>query len=143
MLVGQYLHTIDEKGRLAIPAKFRKELGEGAVMTRGFDGCLVVYPRGEWESVAAKIGGYPESKARARAFARLFFGGAAEVSFDGQGRALVPEYLRVHAELISEVVIVGLMNRFEIWDKSRFETYRKRIDKEERSIERALEELGF
>lgn len=143
MLVGQYLHTIDEKGRLAIPAKFRKELGEGAVITRGFDDCLVVYPRGEWESVAAKVTQYPESKSRARAFARLFFGGATEVSFDGQGRALIPEYLRTHAEIQNEVMIVGLMNRFEIWSQSRFETYRKRIEKEEQSIEKALEELGF
>ncbi|MCA9388788.1 division/cell wall cluster transcriptional repressor MraZ [Candidatus Berkelbacteria bacterium] len=117
MFVGEYNHNLDSKGRLAIPYRMRRELEDGAVVTRGVDGCLNLYTKEEWEKLAAKIAALPISDPKARRFARFFLAGAAELEFDKQGRVLVPPYLREFAKFGTEVVIAGVYNRIEIWNK--------------------------
>src|SRR3990167_4082354 len=104
MFIGEYHHAIDEKGRLAIPMKFRKQLKAGAVVTRGLDNCLFVYTMEEWKKLAEKISNLPFSQANSRAFSRLMLAGAMDVELDKQGRVIVPEYLREYAKLGKEVV---------------------------------------
>jgi MraZ protein len=137
MLLGEYSHTIDDKGRLAIPVKLRKELGEGAVITRGTDRCLVVYPKAEWQTLATKIAALPLSDARARSFSRLMMAGAMAVEFDKQGRALLPGYLKDYAGLQDHATVAGVYNRLEIWDTTAWEAY-----KQHHSIDENLSEFG-
>ena len=137
MFLGEYSHTIDEKGRLAIPVKLRKELGEGAVITRGTDRCLFVYPKSEWTKLAEKISALPLSDARARSFSRLMLAGAMEVEFDKQGRALLPGYLKEYAGLTENAVLAGVYNRIEIWETNAWEAYKSR-----HSIDENLSEFG-
>ena len=112
MFIGEFKHNIDEKGRLAIPVKFRSDLAKGAVVTRGLDDCLFVYTLEEWEKLANKLSNLPISQAKARAFARLMLAGAMDVVPDKQGRINLPEYLRQYAGLKKEVIVAGLYNRF-------------------------------
>lgn len=123
MFVGEYSHTMDEKGRLAIPRKMRHELGAGAVVTRGVDRCLFVYTKEEWMKLAEKISNLPLANPKARSFARQMLGGAMEVEADGQGRILVPGYLREYAGLQSNVVVAGVYNRIELWDEAAWKSY--------------------
>ncbi|MBI4709393.1 MAG: division/cell wall cluster transcriptional repressor MraZ [Candidatus Portnoybacteria bacterium] len=143
MFIGEYRHTIDEKKRLAIPAKFRKDLGRGAVITRGIDNCLVVYPQKEWENMADKLGRLPGSQLEARGFARIMLAGAMNVGFDQLGRILVPDYLKEYAFLKKEVVITGLYNRLEIWEAARWNDYKKKAEKEVGDLASKLGELGI
>ncbi|MBI4022570.1 division/cell wall cluster transcriptional repressor MraZ [Candidatus Berkelbacteria bacterium] len=122
MFVGEYTHNLDDKGRLAIPYRMRKQLEDGAVVTRGVDGCLTLYTRAEWENLAGRIAALPLSDAKARRFARFFLAGAAELEFDKQGRILLPGYLRTYADLGSEVVVAGVFNRVELWSTARWQT---------------------
>ncbi len=122
MFVGEYTHNLDAKGRLAIPYRMRRELEDGAVVTRGIDGCLTLYTKTEWDKLASKIAGLPISDPKARRFARFFLAGAAELEFDKQGRILLPPYLREYAKFGSEVVIAGVYNRVEIWSKDAWAT---------------------
>lgn len=117
MFVGEYSHNLDPKGRLAIPYRMRSLLGEGAVVTRGVDGCVVLYSQTEWAKLAQKIADLPLSNAKARRFARFFLAGAAEVEFDKQGRILLPSYLRDFAHLTGSVVVAGMYNRIELWSQ--------------------------
>ncbi len=137
MLLGEYRHTIDEKGRIAIPAKLRKELGEGAVITRGTDRCLVMYPKKAWQAIVDKLATLPLSDSRARSFSRLMLAGAMEVVFDKQGRALVPTYLRSFANLATDAVLAGVYDRIELWDAAAWEAY-----KTHHSIDENLSEFG-
>ena len=121
MFIGEYQHTIDDKGRLAIPVKFRKMLEGGAVVTRGLDNCLALYTMGEWEKLASRLGNLPIASANTRAFARLMLAGAMDVSLDSQGRIVVPDYLRSYATITKKAVIAGLYNRLELWDHARWE----------------------
>jgi MraZ protein len=143
MLIGEYTHSIDEKKRLAIPAKFRKELGRGAVITRGLDNCLVIYPNKEWSTMSDKLGKLPASQLEARGFARIMLAGAAQVEFDSLGRVLVPEYLKAYAFLKKNVVVTGVYNRLEIWDASRWETYKQKAEKDIEQFASKLGELGI
>lgn len=143
MLIGEYQHTLDEKKRLAIPAKLRKQLGKEAVITRGFDNCLVIYTTQEWQKMADKFGKLPESQAEARGFARIKLAGAALVEFDQLGRILVPEYLKQYAMLEKNVVIAGLYNRLEIWDENRWNEYKQKTEKEVGDFGSKLGELGI
>jgi MraZ protein len=143
MLTGEYQHTLDEKKRLAIPSKLRKQLGKEAVVTRGFDNCLVMYPIEEWKKMSDKIGKLPESQTEARGFARIKLAGAALVEFDQLGRVLIPEYLKQYAMLEKNVVIAGLYNRLEIWDEKRWETYKAKAEKEVGDFASKLGELGI
>lgn len=119
--MGEYNHTIDAKGRLIIPAKFRETLGEEFVVTKGLDGCLFVYDNAEWSAFEEKLKSLPLTNKDARKFVRFFLAGAATVEVDKQGRILVPNVLREFAELEKEVVLVGVASRVEIWSRSRWE----------------------
>ena len=141
MFIGEYQHNIDEKGRLAVPTKFRAALKKGAVVTRGLDGCLFLYTQGEWEKLAAKLAAMPISKANTRAFSRLMLAGAMDVSLDKQGRIILPEYLRRYAAMAKKVIVTGLYNRLEIWDEKVWEKYKKGTEKDSTDIAEALEGL--
>lgn len=123
MFMGEYRHTIDEKGRIIIPAKFREELGHSFVVTRGLDNCLFVYPAPEWSQLEQKLKTLPFTRSDARAFTRFFFSGATEVELDKQGRVNVPGNLRQYAKLEKECVVLGVSNRVEIWSKRIWEDY--------------------
>lgn len=123
MFMGEYRHTIDEKGRIIIPAKFREELGKAFVVTRGLDNCLFVYPAPEWSQLEQKLKTLPFTRSDARAFTRFFFSGATEVELDKQGRVNVPGNLRGYAKLEKECVVLGVSNRVEIWSKPIWESY--------------------
>lgn len=121
MFMGEYNHTIDAKGRLIIPSKFREALGDTFVVTKGLDGCLFVYDNVEWNVFEEKLKSLPITNKDARQFARFFLAGAAEVEVDKQGRILVPNVLREFAELNKDVVLIGVASRIEIWSRERFE----------------------
>lgn len=123
MFIGEYQHTLDSKGRLFIPARFREGLGERFIMTKGLDRCLFAYSPGEWQTLEEKLKKLPFARADARAFVRLFFSGAAEVEVDKQGRVLIPANLRTYAGLDKEVVILGVSSRVEIWAREEWERY--------------------
>lgn len=142
MFIGEYSHTIDEKGRLAVPSKFREELVSGAVVTRGLDNCLFVYTFEEWQKLAEKLAALPISQANTRAFARLMLAGAMDVEMDKQGRIVLPEYLRKFAKMKKKVVVAGLYSRLEIWDEAAWATYKAGTEKESGDIAEALGELG-
>jgi len=142
MFIGEYQHTIDEKGRLAIPAKFRNELAKGAVVTRGLDNCLFLYPQKDWEELAQKLAKLPISQANTRAFARLMLAGAMDCEIDKQGRIILPDYLRKYGMLKKKVVIAGLYNRLEIWDVEAWEKYKTSTEKRGGDIAEALGDLG-
>ncbi len=122
MFMGEYSHNIDAKGRLIIPAKFREQLGGEFVVTKGLDGCLFVYPNQEWNTIEERFRKQPMTmRKEARKFVRFFFAGAASLELDKQGRILLPQVLREFAGLKKDVVLVGVMDRVEIWDKTRWE----------------------
>lgn len=142
MFIGEYQHNIDEKGRMAIPAKFRSTLNKGAVVTRGLDNCLFLYTKDEWKKLASKLASLPISQANSRAFARLMLAGAMDVEIDKQGRILVPDYLRKYASMDKKVIIAGLYNRLEIWDQTKWNQYSKGAESKSNDIAEALGELG-
>jgi len=142
MFIGEYNHNLDDKGRMAIPAKFRSILKEGAVVTRGLDNCLFLYSKKKWEKEAEKYANLPTSQARARAFSRLMIAGAMDVEFDNQGRITLPEYLRKFALLKKSIVITGLYDRLEIWDEEEWNRYRAKVEKDSNNIAESLGELG-
>lgn len=142
MFIGEYNHAIDTKGRLAVPAKFRVELENGAVVTRGLDSCLFLYTIDEWSRLAAKISQMPLSQSNTRAFSRLMLAGAMDVQLDKQGRIILPDYLRQYAGLKKKVVVAGLYNRLELWDQAAWEEYKTRTEQESGDIAEALGELG-
>ncbi|MFA5127927.1 MAG: division/cell wall cluster transcriptional repressor MraZ [Patescibacteria group bacterium] len=142
MFIGEYSHNLDEKGRLAIPVKFRNELVKGAVVTRGLDNCLFLYTKKEWEKLAEKLAALPISQANSRAFARLMLAGAMDVEMDKQGRAVLPEYLRQFAGLKKSVIVAGLYNRLEIWDETKWGEFKTKTEKESGEIAERMAELG-
>ncbi len=142
MFIGEYQHSVDQKGRVAIPAKFRAILKKGAVVTRGLDKCLFLYPKKDWEELAGKLSALPISQKDARAFARLMLAGAMDVDIDKQGRINLPAYLRKYASVKSSVVVAGLYNRLEIWDLKEWETYKSNAEKESSNIAEHLGNLG-
>ena len=123
MFMGEYQHTIDIKGRMIVPAKFREELGSQFVVTRGLDKCLFIYPMEEWNEVEEKLKKLPLTKKDARAFTRVFFSGAVECDIDKQGRINIPQTLRTYADLDKDCVVIGVSNRVELWSKEVWETY--------------------
>lgn len=121
MFMGEYNHTVDLKGRLIIPSRFREALGDTFVITRGMDGCLFVYDNEEWQAFEEKLKALPLIDKESRQFARFFLSGAAQVEVDKQGRILIPANLREAAALEKDVVLVGVASRIEIWSKERWE----------------------
>ncbi len=123
MFMGEHLHTIDDKGRMIIPSKFRDELGSTFVLTRGLDQCIFGYPLDEWKQLEEKLKALPFTKKDARAFTRFFFSGAAECQLDKQGRVNIASTLRQYAKLEKDCVVIGVSNRIEIWNKQIWEEY--------------------
>ncbi len=142
MFIGEYHHAVDDKGRLAVPVKFREEIGRTVVVTRGLDNCLFVYTQTEWTQLAERLSKLPVAKANTRAFARLMLAGAMELEVDKQGRVILPDYLRKFAGLKKKVVIAGLLNRLEIWDALVWQKYQAGTERNAGDIAEALGELG-
>jgi len=142
MFIGEYHHSIDDKGRLAIPIKFRIQLEKGAVVTRGLDDCLFLYSQNEWEALADKLSKLPISKSNTRSFSRFMLAGAMDIELDKQGRVILPDYLRKFAGVKKKVVIAGLYNRLEIWDEEKWEKYKQNSEKGSNEIAEALGEMN-
>lgn len=143
MFLGEYQHSLDNKGRVAIPARFRDKLSTGAIITRGLDNCLFVFSPKDWEVLAQKITALPLSQANSRAFSRLMLSGAMDVELDSQGRILVPDYLRKYAGLSRQAVIAGVYNRMEIWDTAAWEKYKQKTESAADEVAEQLGELGI
>ncbi len=143
MLMGEYLHTIDAKGRIILPADFRSELGEAFIITKGLDNCLFIYDQQEWAALSAKLKQLPMAKPEARAFVRFFFSGARQLECDKQGRFLVPGTLRSYATLEKDVILIGVSNRVEVWSKAAWEAYNEKIDPVVTEIAETLVDLGI
>jgi MraZ protein len=143
MFIGEYQHNIDPKKRLALPSKFRKELGLRVVVTRGLDSCLFVYPASVWNDLAEKLGTLPMGESTTRSFVRLMLAGAVDCDVDGQGRILLPEYLKEYAGLDKNVIIAGLFNRLEIWDENKWTVYKKKAEENTDEIAEQLGKLGI
>lgn len=143
MFIGEYQHILDDKGRLAIPAKFRAILKKGAVVTKGLDNCLFLYAPDQFKGIATKFAALPISQAKARAFSRHMLAGAMDLDFDNQGRITLPEYLRLFAGLKKKVVVAGLYNHLEIWDESAWNKYKREAEKNSGAIAEELGSLGI
>lgn len=142
MFIGEYQHSVDEKGRMAVPTKFRHALSKGAIVTRGLDRCLFLYPVAAWKELAQKLVALPLSQSKSRAFARLMLAGAMDVTLDRQGRMVLPEYLRAYSNLGKKAIVAGLYNRLEIWDEGAWEKYKSSTEKDSNEIAETLGELG-
>lgn len=142
MFIGEYSHNVDEKGRLAIPKKFRPALSKGAVVTRGLDNCLFLYTKKEWEKLADKLANLPFAQANTRAFARLMLAGAMDVALDKQGRIMLPDYLRAFANVSKHMIVAGLYNRLELWDATAWEQYKTKTEKASTAIAEQMADLG-
>lgn len=141
MLIGEYYHNLDAKGRVSIPSKFRDDLGGSFVLSKGLDNCLYAYSASEWETFKNELlsmRGHNAQKIR-----RFFFSGATECEIDSQGRVVIPPNFRSYAELLKEVVIVGVSNRAEIWNKENWEKYISDSSFDSGEIAKAMEEMGF
>ena len=143
MFMGEYNHSVDAKGRLIVPSKFREQLGNEFVVTKGLDGCLFVYSQEEWNKFVAELESLPRMNKDARIFKRYFFGSASEGSFDKQGRVLVPPSLRKNAHLEKEVVLVGVQDRVEIWDKALWEEKNQISEEDLDAIAERMEAIGI
>ncbi len=143
MLIGEYFHTLDKKGRVIVPARFRDELGDEFIITRGLDNCLFLYHTREWAKLESKLKALPFTKAEARAFMRLFFSGASEVEVDKQGRILIPPSLREHAGLIKDTVFIGVSSRAEIWSLENWEKYSKSSDLSFEQVAEKMMDFNF
>ena len=139
MLIGEYEHSVDAKGRMNFPARLREDLGESFILTKGLDNCLFAYSIEEWKQLEEKIKALPMSKSRT--LQRFFFAGAIQVQVDKQGRILVPSNLREYAGIQKEVVVVGASVRAEIWDRERYQVLCAQITAED--VAAAMDELGF
>ena len=142
MFIGEYNYSIDIKGRVAIPAKFRVALSKGAVVTRGLDNCLFVYSKTEWTILAEKLSSLPISQANTRAFSRLMLAGSMDVKIDRQGRIIIPDYLKKYAGMKKRAIIAGLYNRLEVWDEDKWNEYKTKTEKNSNEIAENLSALG-
>lgn len=143
MFLGEYEHNLDDKGRLAIPSRFREELGEGVVITRGFDSCLMGFPRVAWEQLAQRVSALSLGQGEARTLRRLIFSGAADAALDRQGRILIPQNLREYAGLGDQVIVAGLNTHFEIWSTERWNDVLSALDSSASSIAEQMAALGI
>ncbi len=143
MFIGEFKHSIDEKGRVSLPAKFRAGLASGCVVTRGLDKCLWVYPNDEWQKLAEKIADLPITQKNARSFSRLMLAGASDASLDRVGRVNLPLYLRDYADIKKDVVIVGIYSRIEIWPADVWANFKKEMEENGAEVAENLSEIGF
>lgn len=142
MLIGEYTHSQDEKKRISLPIKFRKEMGKKLVVTNGLDGCLFIYSVKEWEKIASQLGDLSLGKSDTRRFNRYMLSGASEVDVDSIGRILIPEYLRESANLSGKMVFAGVHNRIEVWNEASWTEYKKAIKAEADRLAEKLGEIG-
>ena len=142
MFTGEYRHTVDDKGRIAVPSRFRAQLEGGAFVSRWIDACLAIFPKGEWDELAAKVAALPLADASSRTFQRFIFAGAFEVDLDRQGRVVLPVSLRGFAALEGEAVIVGSRDHAEIWAPARWDDYRRELESPE-ALAQHLSGLGI
>lgn len=143
MLIGEYTHTLDDKKRIAVPAKFRKQLGKVVVLTRGLDSCLALYSLESWKAYSHKLSALPTGTASSRSFTRFIFAGAVESEVDSLGRILVPDFLKEFADLKTKVIITGLQDHAELWDEKRWKEYRGRVEKEADVLAEKLGDVGI
>jgi len=143
MFFGEFQHTIDPKGRMNIPAKFREDLGERVYLTKGLDQCLFIFPPDEWQLFEAKLKSLPLTNKNARAFARMFYAGATECEADKQGRILIPQTLRDHAGLDRDAVVIGVGTRAEIWSNANWKAYNQDDTLSYDAIAEHMAELGI
>lgn len=142
MFIGEYQASIDDKGRIAIPAKFRALLKGNVVITRGLDNSLFLYTLSEWKKLAEKLASLPLTSANSRAFARLMLAGAVDCELDKQGRIILPSYLKDFAKVQKKVIFAGLYNRVEVWSEELWQSYKASTEKSSSSIAEQLSELG-
>ena len=131
MLIGEYEHSLDAKGRLIMPAKLREDIEDKFIITKGLDGCLFGFSQKEWNNFEEKLKTLPLTNKNARDFVRFFLSGAIECEIDSQGRILISQGLRAHAELEKEIVIIGVSSRIEIWSKDKWENYNEGLDSDD------------
>ena len=143
MFIGEYKYNLDNKNRLAVPSKFRKLFKDGLVITKGLDNCLFIYTGKEWKKLADKLANLPFSQAKSRAFSRMMLAGAMDVNLDGQGRVVLPDYLKGFASLNTKVIIAGLYNRLEVWDEKMWTKYQRTSEKDSNEIAEGLVDLGI
>ena len=143
MLIGEYEHSMDNKGRLIMPAKLKESIGEKFVVTKGLDGCLFVYSQAEWKNFEEKLRTFPLTNKDARALMRFFLAGAAECEIDKQGRFLITSGLREFAELDKEIVIIGVLTKIEIWSKDKWIKYSTEENMDADEIAEKMENLGI
>ncbi len=143
MFIGQYEHHLEEKGRLSIPKKFRTQLLEGAVLSQGLDGCLFLYPKATWDQLISKLSQLPLTRSDARSFTRSLSFGATEVEIDRLGRILLPDYLKKFAQIDQVCIVAGAIDRIELWDKSSFDNYAKKINSKAEEIAEKLSDAGI
>jgi len=142
MLIGEYTHKLDAKGRVSLPSKFRKELGRKIVVTHGLDKSLFVYPLSEWKKIAEKLSELGMGQAGTRGFNRFILAGAVEVDVDSVGRVLIPDFLRTFAGLHGDIVFAGVHSRVEVWNKKGWSEYKGRIQKEADTLAEKLGDIG-
>ena len=142
MLIGEYTHTVDEKKRISLPSKFRKEIGKKVVVTHGLDNCLFMYPIKEWQKISAKLSELGMGQADTRGFNRFMLAGAIEIEVDSIGRILIPDFLRNFAKLEEKVVFAGVHNRIEIWNDKRWSEYKEKIEKQADMMAEKLGQIG-
>ena len=143
MLTGEFNHSIDAKGRLIIPSKFREDLGENFMVTKGMDGCLFIYPENEWKTFEEKLRTLPLTNKKARDFKRFFLGSAVDGDLDKQGRVLISSALRAYAGLEKEVVLAGVLDRIEIWNKTAWDERNAEVEADIEDIANDMEDLGL
>lgn len=142
MFIGEYTHTLDEKNRVSLPSKFRKEIGKKMVATRGLDNCLFIYEWSEWQKIAEKLTDLGMAQSDRRSLNRFLLASAQEVEVDNVGRFLIPEYLREFAGLKGKAVFAGVGNRLEIWNEKSWNEYKKKIEKQADMLSERLGEIG-
>ncbi len=143
MFIGEYSYTIDEKGRLSVPAKFRASLSEGCIVTRGLDHCLWLYPTNEWQKIAESLANLPITQKNARSFSRLMLSGAMDLKLDKLGRINLPNYLKEYAGVKNKVIVAGMYNRLEIWPEDKWGEFKKEMEDNSEEIAEQLSEIGF
>ncbi|HZS42936.1 MAG TPA: division/cell wall cluster transcriptional repressor MraZ [Candidatus Paceibacterota bacterium] len=142
MLIGEYIHTVDDKKRISLPVRFRKEVGKRVVVTHGLDNCLFLYPLAEWKKISEKLGALGIGQKDTRGFNRFMLAGAAEIEVDSIGRILIPEFLKEFAALTDKVVFAGVHNRIEIWNERRWNNYKKTVLRQADQLAEKLGEIG-